>query len=320
MTARYFAVALLLLSPSSAFAQFWPTEQLSFESRTFDDEAFLTGRAGEGEPVTLSATLALNPELAGPQPVVVLLHGTDGRDSNSARAWKDALSRRGYGTARIDSYTGRGLGQVSTNQAAFSQFAQVFDVYRLVEALSADPRIDRDKLVLMGFSRGGTTALFASLARFHELYGPKSGAIAAYLPFYAGCNFELHDGLRPVDAPIRAFHGGADNWTSSEACSQYVAALAENGADAVITVYPDVHHAFDSSIPQFLLAVDGAQSSFGCMRVEKDGVLLNRDTGQPFSYADACVTYGPFVKSDAAAFSAAQESVAAFLAETIGAP
>lgn len=316
---RGFGIAIAMLLPTVTHAQqFWPVEQLTVESRTFSDEQFLTGRAGEGQPVTLTGALIQPPESSGPQPVVVLLHGTDGPQSSSALAWRLALNTLGYSIVRLDSYSGRGLSQASTDQASVSQFTQVYDAYRLVEVLAAHPRIDPDRIVLMGFSRGGTAALYASLARFHEMYGPASGSIAAYLPFYGSCNFELTDGLRMVDAPLRAFHGGADDWTSATVCGDYVTSLAAHGADAAITVYPDVYHAFDSPIPPFLLANKDAQASFGCMRVERDGVLLNRDTGEPFSYADACVTLGPHVKADASAFAAAQASVAAFLDETIG--
>ncbi|MET0436708.1 MAG: hypothetical protein ABW043_04375 [Devosia sp.] len=53
------------------------------------------------------------------------------------------------------------------------------------------------------------------------------------------------------------------------------------------------------------------------MRIEAEGVLLNRDTGKTFTYGDACVTTDPHVKSDPAAFALAQDAVAAFLAQAL---
>jgi dienelactone hydrolase len=312
-------VSLLLALPAAASDPFWPTEAIQVPSRTFSDEQFLLGEAGTGDPVTLKGSLALAPEGAG-HAVVILLHGTDGPSSNAVNAWRSFLNGAGYGTVRLDSYGGRGLTQASTDQAAISQFAQVYDAFRLIEVLAEHERIDPNRVVLMGFSRGGTAALYASLARFHELYGPKTDSIAAYLPFYPSCNFELADGFRMAGSPLRAFHGGADDWTSPEVCASYVEQLAMHGGDAAITLYPGARHAFDSPVPRFTLTLEDAQRSFNCMRIEEDGVLLNHDTGEPFSYSDACVTTGPTVAADDAATQQAQQAVLALLAETVGAP
>jgi len=325
VTTMFTAIPLLLRTTLVAFftmsaaqaQQFWPTEEISVSSHTFTDEQFLAGNASDGTAISLTAVLVRRPEAEGPRPVVVLLHGTDGPMSNAVSAWRLALSTLGYSVIRLDSYTGRGLTQASTDQSSVSQFAQIYDAYRLVEALANNPHVDPRRVVLMGFSRGATAALYASLARFNEMYGPQAGAIVGHIPFYAGCNFELKDDQRTNGAPIHAFHGGADDWTSAQTCRAYIDSLASNGADASITIYPEAYHAFDSPIPPFLLAVRDAQSSFGCMRVEAEGVLLNRETGKPFTYSDACVTTDPHVKSDPAAFALAQEAVAAFLAQTL---
>ena len=307
--------ALFTVSAAQA-QQFWPTEEITVSSHTFTDEQFLAGKAADGTAVSLIATLVRPPDAEGPRSVVVLLHGTDGPMSNAVSAWRLALSGLGHSVIRLDSYTGRGLTQASTDQSSVSQFAQIYDAYRLVEALADNPHVDAGQVVLMGFSRGATAALYASLARFSQTYGPQAGAIVGHIPFYAGCNFELLDSQRTTGAPIRAFHGGADDWTSAQTCRAYIDSLASKGADASITIYPEASHAFDSPIPPFLLAVRDAQSSFGCMRIEAQGVLLNRETGNPFTYGDACVTTDPHVKSDPASFALAQDAVAAFLAQT----
>jgi dienelactone hydrolase len=312
-------VAFVLAATGNAAAQFWPAETLEIPSRTFSDEAFLQGDAGAGEAVVLKASLTLPPQ-GGPHPIVVLLHGTDGPTSVSVSAWQSALSAMGYGTIRLDSYGGRGVTQISDNQAAVSQFTQIYDAFRLVEVLAADARVDANRIVLMGFSRGGTAALYASLVRFHDLYGPQAGKIVGYLPFYPACNFELAAGLDLVAVPVRQFHGAADDWTSASVCQAYFERLKAAGADAEITVFDGAYHAFDSPLARFKFVNETAQASFGCMRVELNGVLLNRDTGEPFSYDDACVTTGPAVQYDEAATKAAQASVAAFLADVAGAP
>ena len=44
-----------------------------------------------------------------------------------------------------------------------------------------------------------------------------------------------------------------------------------------------------------------------------DGLLMNVETNQPFSYKDACVALGPHLGYDQAAAQAATEAVTAFL-------
>lgn len=267
----------------------------------------------------LKATLVLR-DTNEPQPVVILLHGSDGADSSAVNGWRSALQAMGYATLRLDSFGRRGLSSIGADLAAASSFTQIYDAYRVVEQLSADPRIDPERFVMMGFSRGGIASLYGSLKRFHELYGPKTGRVAGYLPFYPSCNFELIRGNDLVDAPVREFHGSADDGSSAETCKAYIDGLAAAGADIEMTIYEGARHAFDASLARFLVKDDQAQHSFDCMRIEgTGGVLLNRDTGEPFSYADACVGLGATYQYDKVATEAAVAAVKVFLAEKIGA-
>lgn len=311
---------LALVAPGAVHAQFLPVEAIEIASSKFSDTEFLNGNAASGEPVMLKATLVLRDTIE-PQPVVILLHGSDGYDSSAVNGWRSALQAMGYATLRLDSFGRRGLTSIGADLAAASSFTQVYDAYRVVEQLSSDSRIDPNHFVMMGFSRGGTASLYGSLKRFHELYGPKTGKIAGYLPFYPSCNFGLIRGTELVDEPVREFHGSADDGSSATTCKAYIDGLAAAGVDIEMTIYDGARHAFDASLARFVVKDDNGQHSFDCMRVEgPGGVLLNRDTGEPFSYADACVRLGPTYQYDKAATEAAVAAVKAFLAEEIGAP
>ena len=119
--------------------------------------------------------------------------------------------------------------------------------------------------------------------------------------------------------PIREFHGGADDYAPPGPCRDYIERLAATGHDAVMTEYPGVLHQFDGRD-------DGnwtdptAPTSRNCRRVERDGVLLNAATGEPFSYDDACVEYGPGGGYDADATASAKAAVTALLRDVFALP
>lgn len=287
-------------------------ERLEIQSRTLSDSAFLGGDQDAGSPVVLSGGLS-GPDAEQKLPVVILLHGTDGPGSGAVWSWNRFLNSKGIATLSLDSYTGRNLSEASSDQSLFSQFTQIYDAYRAVEALAAHPKIDGSRVAIMGFSRGGNAALYSAMVRFQKSFGPKEGLIVAHLPFYPACNFELLDQVNVTGVPIREFHGAEDDWTPAAPCRAYIDRLAKAGHDAQMTVYPGALHNFDSPRNPARVSDPDWQTSRNCLRREEDGQLVNAVTGKPFTYTDACVEYGPSSQYHDAAATAAQAAVMEFL-------
>lgn len=285
-----------------------PDELLSIPSRTITDEQFLKGDAVSGAPVTLGGDLRL-PNWNERLPVVVLVHGSDGPTSGAVAAWRAILEKQGVATVRLDYFSGRGITEVETDQRQMGFLNGIYDVYRTVEILAADNRVDGHRIALMGFSRGGTIALYAAMKRFHRAYGPKRGRIAVYLPFYAGCSFGLLADTDMVDAPIRAFHGELDDWVPAKPCQDLIGRIQAGGRDATLTIFPGAHHAFDNPRAKPGGIIPLAQTPRRCHRDEIDGLLVNTATGKPFTYDDACVELGPTAKYNEAAAAAAAQAV-----------
>ena len=206
---RFLAAAtgllMMMLFVSAALAEevkpkFPPEERINVPSLTLTNEQFLSGDTANGVPVTLTGNLRF-PNWQERLPAVVLLHGSDGASSSPVFHWGQFLNKMGITTLRLDSFSGRGIGQVSGNQSQLSMFAQVYDAYRAVDALATHPRIDSSRIAVMGFSRGGGAALYSSMRRFQDLYGPRKTHIAAHLPFYPFCNVQLVGELDIADVP-----------------------------------------------------------------------------------------------------------------------
>lgn len=309
------AISLFFVSLSAlhVFAEekrprFPPDETLNIPSLTLTDEQFLRGQKANGVVVTLTGQLRF-PNWNERLPVVVLLHGSDGVDSNSALQWREFLNKMGIVTFRLDSFGGRGVDQVESDPSRLGFFTQVYDTYRAIEVLAAHARIDPSRIAVMGFSRGGSAALYTSMRRFQNLYGSPQGHIAAHLSFYPACNLELVDELDVSSAPIREFHGSADNWTLAAPCRDYITRLSAAGKDAIMTEYPGVYHAFDNPNARSGSVIQGAQTTRNCQRREEKGTMINVATGKPFSYKDTCVELGPTLGYDKTATEASQAAV-----------
>ena len=298
------SITAAVLAAGAAAAQ--QVETVEVASLTLTNEQFLAGDSKGGVPVTLSGRLRL-PGDDVRYPAVVLLHGSDGPTSGSVRRWERTLQGVGVATFSLDSFTGRGIIEVESDQRKFGSFNQIYDAYRAIDVLAAHPRIDSKHIALMGFSRGGTAALYAAMSRFQRSFGPKNMDISAYLPFYPACNFELVGELEVADAPIREFHGAADNWTLAGPCQSYMNRLAAAGHDPIMTEYSGVGHAFDGAGSAFV--IKSAVTSRNCYRVEVNGTLVNRDTGKPFTWDDACVERGVSGGFNADATARAEETV-----------
>ena len=115
------------------------------------------------------------------------MHGSSGVGA-TIEAWVHEFNAMGISTFVIDGFTGRGLTAVGPNQALLGRLNLIVDIYRSLEILAKHPRVDPDRIVLMGFSRGGQAALYASLDRFNKLWNKSGVQFAAYIPFYPDCS------------------------------------------------------------------------------------------------------------------------------------
>jgi dienelactone hydrolase len=288
------------------------TELLPIQTLTLTDQQFLTGDSN-GKPTTIAGQLRIA-QWPGRLPVVMLQHGSAGFGPN-IEYWSRQLNAAGISTFAIDGFTGRGLEEVNSNQALLGRLNLILDIYRALDALAAHPRVDPQRIALMGFSRGGQATLNASLRRFHRMWNKSGVEFAAYLPFYPDCMTRYIGDIDVEDRPIRIYGGALDDYNPISVCKGYVERLKAAGHNVELTEYRNASHAFDNPLgPQPAELRPTFQSVRNCrIKEEPGGVLINLETKQPFSYKDACVAHGTHVGHDPVATEAATTAVKAFL-------
>src|SRR6478735_423723 len=294
------------------------TEIYAIPSLTISDQQFLTGDAN-GKQVTVGGEFRIA-QGAGRLPVVVMMHGSSGVGAGMD-GWVRHFNAMGISTFVIDGFSGRGLTAVGPNQALLGRLNLIVDIYRSLDILAKHPRVDPERIVLMGFSRGGQAALYASLDRFNRLWNKSGAQFAAYIPFYPDCSTSYATDTEVAARPIRIFHGTPDDYNPVASCKAYLARLQEAKRDAVLTEYPDSAHGFDAGLlgVSTVAVSANAQSARNCRLKEGEGgVLMNDDTKEAFTYKDACIALNPHVGGNPATAREARKAVSEFLQALLG--
>jgi dienelactone hydrolase len=304
---------ILACCASAALAQgVGRLEMHAIPSVTVSNQQFLTGDR-YGRPVIVGGELRLPRGAPDKVPVVILLHGSGGVGASTDR-WAQDLNAVGVGAFILDSFTGRGIVDTTTDQAQLDSIAMMHDAFAALGKLASHPRVDAARIAVMGFSKGAVAAVYSSNARFRAAYGPGNAEFAAHIGLYTPCNVTYRQDTAVTGKPIRLFHGIVDDYVSIEPCRAYVQRLKEAGADVALTEYPDAHHAYDGFTLPPVLARPDSQTTRNCRVAEGDnGVMLNVKTNTPYTLDDACVERGPHVGYNEAAHKATVEAVKQFL-------
>lgn len=210
-------------------------ETISFESRQ------------KGQPVQVTAEIYW-PAKPGPVPAMVIHHGSGGVGERESRFAREMVAM-GVAAVVIDSFKPRGVTSTVQDQTAVTSQDFNLDALGALKALGANGRIDRNKIGIMGFSKGGTSALMAAHEQFIAAAGVPPGLrYALHVPFYPSCGAQYY---RPqiTRAPIYMLLGQADTYVGYEPCQTYGQALQAGGATVQVTVFPNAMHGFDGGAP-----------------------------------------------------------------------
>ena len=224
---RFAPVALALAFAASAHAQ----EAVQFPTPARDN------------PVATIEGKVYRPAGDGPFPAVVLMHGCSGPTATVA-SWGDFFKANGYVALEVFGFRPRGIDEVCTkvaSQSGISLRDRANDAHGGFAWLRQQPWVDARRVVVMGFSHGGSTTLTAASLGFPRPH-PGQPDFAAAIPFYPGCyDFDLDASM-----PMRIIGGEADDWTPVAPCVRKGERARASGYDVEVSVMPNAHHGFDS--------------------------------------------------------------------------
>ena len=206
---------------------------------------------GENSPATLDARL-YRPSAGGPFPAIVALHGCSGLWSSKDKSelsprhvdWGTRLAALGYVVIFPDSYGSRGLGpQCENGDREVEPFRErVADAKAARRYLQTLSFVKADAIVLLGWSNGGSTVLYAVRP---EDKGKDAGPdFRAAIAFYPGCRDPNEKGDWATRIPLLILIGEADDWTPTAPCKVIAAAHPDN---VQLVLYPGAYHDFDNA-------------------------------------------------------------------------
>jgi len=202
--------------------------------------------AGEGEskPVTISGTLKIPKQVTGKVPAVIILHGVGGVNGHYFEA-AEMLNEMGIASFVVDSFTPRGMSGLDlVKKGTFHSYAiRVSDAYAALDLLSTHPKIDRNKIAVMGYSHGAAVALFVASEKIRRSFIVDGLRFAASIAYYPPCGTQLEN-IDFTDAPVLMLLAEKDNMCPLEGSLIYAKRIKESGADVKVVVYKGAHHQF----------------------------------------------------------------------------
>lgn len=183
-----------------------------------------------------------DPPGEGPHPAVVMIHEFWGlRRDVAGKA--DALAQRGYVVVAPDTFRGVSVDAVPAaiwNVVSTRRSRVDADLRAVVDALAADPAIEAEKIVVMGFCYGGGAAL---------RYALSDDRLAGTGVFY-GTPIDDPGRLADLPGPVLGVFGAEDRQIPVAEVRAFEDALADAGVPHEIHLFDGVGHAFVGSIDE----------------------------------------------------------------------
>jgi len=223
------------------------TSAITFQSSTYSDMRQLLERETTTGAVTVKAYLGFPEQMRDRYPAVIVVHTIAGyRDANEGYAAAE-LRKAGFATLTYDSFAARGTTGAALSGSSGYLPIGVADAYGALRLLSGEPRIDANRIAIVGFSYGGEVAHLAAFETLRSALDPGPGRFAAHVAFYPAGNFgAIAEPGAYTGSPVLMLLGGKDDNLPVPKIESYLAYARAAGTPTPIetVIYPGAYHAW----------------------------------------------------------------------------
>jgi dienelactone hydrolase len=277
------------------------TTAITFQSSTYSDfRQILTREAATGT-ITVRAILGFPEEKKDRYPAIIVVHTLGGyRDANEGYVAAE-LRKSGFATLTYDCFAARGTTGMAMQGSPAYLPAGVVDAYAALRRLSSEPRIDADRIAIIGFSFGAEVAHLTAFEQLRSALIPGPGRFAAHVAFYPAENFGvIAERGAYTGSPVLMLLGEKDDNLPVAKVESYLAyaRAAGNPAPIETVTYPGAYHAW--TVPDLVTArfYPELVSTKKCPRIligPKQPMFLIDDQTKPFdpSAMGACMREAP---------------------------
>jgi dienelactone hydrolase len=220
---------------------------VTFQSSTYSDMRQLLAREAATAAVTVKATLGFPEQVRDRYPAIIVVHALGGyRDANEGFVAAE-LRKAGFATLTYDSFAARGTTGAALQGSSGYLPPGVADAYAALRLLSGEPRIDPDRIAIVGFSYGAEVAHLTAFETLRSALNPGPGRFAAHVAFYPGGTFgAIAEANAYTGSPVLMLLGERDDNLPVAKIEAYLAYARAAGTPAPIetVIYPGAYHAW----------------------------------------------------------------------------
>lgn len=280
---KFALVALLVLAAIMLFLHFrnepYTVEQLTFQTN-------IVPGTNSDTPVDVISYFYKPVGAAGLLPVVIISPSSGGVEQEREIYYAETLAKNGIAALILDSFKSRNLTESVYDQSLLESWQMENDAYAALKKLADDPRIDADRIAIMGVSKGATVAMNTAHEVNRDWANIEDIEFAAHIAISPDCNWTSRSN-RTTGAPIYFMLAELDDQVPVQSCLDKAERLRKSGNDAInIIVYRGVYHAWEELGAKPLYDENAENYSDCRVWIEDDGTMVAADTGEKIGEDD----------------------------------
>ncbi len=185
-------------------------------------------------------------------PAMVIVPGSGGIQPGREHEYAEWFNARGIAAFVIDYYEPRGFpadANYFLKTAAVTEFDLIADAYAAFTLLGSSPRIDANRIGMIGFSYGGMATRLAMDQRIKDALAPEVPPFDLHIDAYGPCFQDLQS-QAVTGAPVLTLRGTEDASNELPACVIRENELRELGVEVTAKIYEGAGHAWEVDAPR----------------------------------------------------------------------